>query len=171
MGPGARRPDTHRATVLVVTLIAACVGADSAWMIGDAALTIGDGGLMVSATPKVARVGPWLVGAAGSAGACAALLHSPLPTEPRALLRRLERVAGDWEALLARPGELWLADSERVLERVSRPYWAIGSGGDVGLGALAALRARDPARLLSAAGRITAALRGDVCGPFKIVSM
>lgn len=151
-----------------MTLIAACVDAVSAHMLGDACVTA-DGLRLVSQTPKVARVGPWLVGAAGDAGACTVLLSRPLPTEVGALHRRLRKVAGEWELLLARPGAILVADSEGDLEVVSAYAWAIGSGAEVALGALAAIRRRTPEATLRAVAGITSRLRCDVCGPMSIV--
>ena len=151
-----------------MTLIAACVGPDAAYMLGDACVTA-DGLRLVSATPKVARVGPWLVGAAGDAGACTVLLARPLPTDVAALHQRLRKVAGEWSAMLARPGCLMVADSDGDLELVSAPAWAIGSGAEVALGALAAIRRRSPEAMLRAVAGITSRLRCDVCGPMSIV--
>lgn len=153
-----------------MTLIAACVGADSAWMVGDSAVSQEDGIVLCSATPKIAARGGWLVGAAGDAGSCTALLARAWPSDPRALIRALRGVGGEWEALLARPGALYVADSDGDLEAISRRYWAIGSGAQVGLGVMAASRARTPRSLLMQASRITESLRGDVRGPFSILS-
>lgn len=170
MGPGESGADSHGIAGWQVTLIAAIVTERHAAMLGDSCVSE-DGLRMVSRSPKVARVGPWLVGAAGDAGACTVLLSRPLATDQSRLLRQLSRVAGEWAALLARPGELWAADSTGVLERLSSDRWAIGSGGEVGLGALAAVRRRTTEQTLRAVAAIVARYRSDVCGPWLVTSL
>ena len=151
-----------------MTVICAWVDESRAVMLGDSCVSEG-GVRIVSRSPKVSVAGQWLVGAAGDAGACTALLAARIPTEPRRMLEVLAEVDGDWDALLARPGELWVASSGGELEQLPGPWWAIGSGGEIALGALAALRRRTPEATLRAAAGIVARLRSDVCGPMCVV--
>ena len=100
-----------------------------------------------TSAPKAVRVGSWLIGAAGDAGACRALMtRREMPPPPRrrdqlvawaqAELWRSLDVEGDWIALLAARGTILLAATGGVIEPVGRGWHAIGSGGDIALGSL-----------------------------------
>jgi len=132
-----------------------------------------------SSAHKVARVGAWLVGAAGHAGACRALVTlRELPPPPRraqliawaqAELWRALDVEGDWVALLAARGTVLLAACGGVIEPVPRGWHAIGSGGEVALGALHATQ-RGPLSLSERAVlavEAAAACHSTVGGPIR----
>lgn len=164
-----------------MTVIAALVDEKNAWMAADSFVSDGElGG--ESRLPKIRQFttpfGEVIVGVAGDVVACnsiALLTSAPrkkknetelqyfldsLPTRwKRSLISRgIDPGKVEFEVLLARPGELWVYDSTFAGDMINQRWWAIGSGGHVGIGALHCLAGKKnvgPEEMLSMVVDIT----------------
>ena len=127
------------------------LGADSMYCDGDE--------VIVSADPKVWRIGDWVLGAAGHVSWMDVLtkhMRWPKCTRrnvdttarldvPRELRRAAQELGMDLEdyecvAVFGAHGRLYLIDSETVVVAVSEGFTAIGSGRQPALGSLYATR-------------------------------
>jgi ATP-dependent protease HslVU (ClpYQ) peptidase subunit len=158
-----------------MTAIAAVIHEGKVWMGADSAVTEGSS-LTVMATPKVFRVGPFTIGACGSARVVRVLQYGlSVPKQARGVradefiattfvdaVRKALQAAGiaekkdgreSYEAdfIVAYRGRLWIVDEDYAALEIARDYEGTGSGGDVVRGALGATASLAPrARILRA---------------------
>lgn len=157
-----------------------CVGSD-AWL--------GDGSTVDRvSTPKMCKVGPWLIGYAGIAGHAQAVLdHLDVPARNkrahdawiRSVFRRAAKAAleslpsDDSDGLQAVflvmvDGLIWHVDGSCAVTRSAHGYAAIGTGAAVALGALHATAGKEPRKRILAALHAAAAHSDGVAPPFHV---
>lgn len=171
-----------------MTCIAGIVERGHVMLAGDSALTLGDDEQWCSRDAKVWRIGEWVVGACGGGGYCDMMRHAlklpavgrrgfdarlriALPLAVRAAADRAKLPAGEMaRALVGLRGRLYMLDSELGIHRPRMPWYAIGSGGMVAMGALYAAREGGARERLLGAMRAAAALCQGVAPPFRTVS-
>lgn len=154
---------------------------------GDSAVTDDDGGLFISATPKVWRAGGYLLGAAGDGPWFAMLSAVEWPVVPAAgypetgLVRDLRDAAkrlgiddADGSALFGAmidgAPRLWTFSSSLMVDAVPEGVFAaIGSGAAPALGALFATKSARADTRVRLALEVAEAFRSDVRGPFTIL--
>lgn len=142
-----------------MTTIIAAQGKGLAVLVGDQSLT---GDLKHPDMPKVVSRHTWVAGAAGDARVCDELLYLVPYPDPSHLVQDVQEwlpfmitevvpaikdTVGErecsWSLLLVSHGHAWLIESDYSVSYAD-PYWAIGSGGQVALGALSALAEAKP---------------------------
>jgi hypothetical protein len=123
-----------------VTVIAAYVNRNSYAIGGDRGIYDSDSDLLQpSAQAKIWSYGDSIFGACGSPRAITVgrEIRQSSPYKFAELMYK-ESIQGDWQVLIARPDGVWYVDSDQAVVNYADPYSAIGSGGAVALGALAA---------------------------------
>jgi len=143
-----------------------------------------------SASPKVFVVGNFVIGWSGDmafGSLCRyqvdwskrlsadvdTYMHVMLPAEIRETCRRQGVELPDGQALIGVCGALYDLNSDQtgvVCSRIAEPYGTVGSGADVALGALFALRDRGPTVRIRKALEAAEAHCEGVRGPFHLVS-
>jgi len=166
-----------------VTAIVGIAQAGRTWIGGDSCVTLDQYERATTASPKVWRQGPWLVGIAGG-GAWAAVIRAvkwpsvpslgwPEAGLPRALLQAANELGIDLDdgelpegaALIGGAGGLWLADNGLFVDRYEES--ACGSGGTCARAVLHVIRGR-PRHRIQKALEAAAAIVPGVAGPFII---
>ena len=163
---------------------------------GDACVTFSNE-CRATCDPKVWRAGCFLIGCCGDTSFQTLLqmrLNWPsdlanvlehitvsLPAEMRRIARQDAVPMPEGAALIACKGDLYLLDTEREscdstqadlsVERVTEQYAAVGSGAEIGLGALYATRGAAPMKRLVKALEAASLHRGDVAPPFTVLSL
>ena len=121
-------------------------------------LESGDNVRHIGGLPKIKKYGDFIIGAAGDSGSCNLLVHNDLPKKTSkqsderyivSVLPRYWRKQATTESvdlsevtvMVVGHSGIWTADGPGFgFSKVASPYWAIGSGAECALGALAAQR-------------------------------
>jgi ATP-dependent protease HslVU (ClpYQ) peptidase subunit len=168
-----------------MTVVAGIAKRGRCWLLADTEARVGDG-KMGSAVPKVRRYGGYVYGCAGDGRACDVAVRWALPrwdgTDPsewaimqlvpviRQRMKDCEERGADIDWLLGLGGALLFIDSAQGVTVWEHGYGAIGSGGDVALGALAARPDLPPIRRLKLAVAVAGRHVGSVGGMGRVVS-
>jgi ATP-dependent protease HslVU (ClpYQ) peptidase subunit len=125
-----------------VTVICAAIN-DYGYAIGGDSGAFGDSGLkMVSKTPKVFKVGKWLLGVAGSfrvVNAVSKLADGNPESVREVLMKELTGDVGEWSVLMVSAAGIYELAEDFSIIRFSSKYASIGAAADVATGALAVL--------------------------------
>lgn len=178
-----------------MTAIAAVCHESGVWMGADSAITDSqDTSLIVTASPKVFRVGPVLIGWAGMARAGRVLQYSFTPPKhPRRMKpdryiatlfvdavrkamvdanttdKKDNREASTVDVLVAYQGRVWLIDGNFASIESARSYCATGCATGIVLGALGASEKLPPRQRILKALRLAEEHNSGVRGPFTVI--
>ncbi len=178
-----------------MTAVVGYVAGDRVYMGADSAATAPDGSQIILASPKVFRVGPMLIGYAGTP-LLGQLLNHNLRVPKRsgrktvdqfmatnfcgALFSTLEGAdvgkAGEWQAMIGYSGRLFTVQGDLSILESRAPYAAIGTGADVAMGAIhQAIKRNDshlsPGELVLEALEAAVALNASCRPPFTTLSL
>lgn len=156
-----------------MTTIAGVVDRDgTVWLGGDSCCTC-DEQILIQAAPKVWRVGEFVIGSCGQVPFEEELrTWRPGRNWRKSFKSLVARVPDDEmnSALIGYRGALWVLEHTGYVWQTQNTYTVCGTGGDVALGVLWAVRKGSPrSRLLRALGA-SAALTAGTRPPFTIVS-
>ncbi len=148
-----------------MTCVAALIDGGRVWMAGDSLCSVDDDTHYTDGQSKVWKRGEWIFGECGDARPTALLRHALELEEPEGgsldrwmhtsfakAVRRCFRQNGyeivrsaeddddktDFGLLIGVDGRLYHLDADLYVGRIKAPYYAVGSGGKVALGALGA---------------------------------
>jgi ATP-dependent protease HslVU (ClpYQ) peptidase subunit len=168
-----------------MTVVAGVAHGGRCWLLADTEARCGDG-KMGSALPKVRRVGGYAYGCAGDGRGCDVAVRWALPkwdgSDPREWvtlklipvvrqrMKDCDERGADIDWLIGVGGVLMFVDSKQGVTVWEHGYGAIGSGGDVALGALAATPGLPPVRRLKLAVEVAGRHVGSVGGMGRVVS-
>lgn len=178
-----------------MTAVVGLVADGKVWLGADSATTWDSTRLEITSNPKVFRVGPFLVGSAGSGRTQRILRHGWTPPKRgkagleqyiattvvdsirRALFEggaaekqnNVEDAGGD--ILLGYRGHLFRVDSDYTVDEAKAPYNAVGCGCHVVLGAMYANKAAPPKQRILTALRAAQEFNWGVRGPFVVEVM
>jgi hypothetical protein len=158
-----------------MTTIAGIVHRDgSVWLGGDSCCTCGEQ-ILIQSAPKVWRVGAFVVGACGSVPFEETLRRWRPPKSgwQTSIRKWIASVPSDEDdevtsALVGYAGALWVLERTGYSWQTQNTFAVAGTGGDVALGVLWAVRGAPRARLLRALGA-SAALTPGTRPPFVVV--
>jgi ATP-dependent protease HslVU (ClpYQ) peptidase subunit len=181
-----------------MTAIAGLIAADgSVWMGADSCLSFDDSTKREDAAPKIIRRRNLLIGAAGDARRGHVAMQSVARWPKRrdgmspddylagpaiAAIRQAWKAAGEpkmprkdgaCDILIAYCGGLFILDDTGYVTRTRHRFDAIGCGGPICVGALAALAPYDvpPREALTVALKAAAASHSSVAPPFRILRL
>lgn len=172
-----------------MTCIAAVVGRRRVVMGGDS-IAIAGHEVTLTTAPKVARVGPYLIGVAGNIRLGAVVHHAFKPPKPKdgvhfmatsftdALRQSLDRAGvsrrqdgaeeHDSALLVAVKGRLYRLDADYQVLEQAEGYAVVGSGSPYALGSLHSTRGQKAKKRVRLALEAAAAHCASVRGPFVV---